>query len=446
MELRPYQWEAVRHVQAHPRAGLFLDMGLGKTASSLVALTDEHLPALVVAPKRVAENVWDAEQVKWRPDLTLSVAAGSPADRKRALVAGSDITVIGRDNIRDITHLGRYNTLILDELSSFKAPSAQRFKHLRRLLRAEPVRHRWGLTGTPSPNGLLDLWSQMFLLDSGERLGKTVTGYRERYFYPVNRLPSGIVTEWALRPGAELAIHELLDDICLSMETEGRVDLPETIINRVEVPLPPAIRAIYKRMKRDLVADLTMLQDGEIHSAKNAAVLSNRLSQISAGFMYSDDADINGGKYTLLHQEKVNALREIVEGTGSPVLVFYRYRAEKEMIQKALGAAVHLADEKNLQQRWNAGEFPVLLAHPASIGHGLNLQTGPGHTIVWHSLTWSLEEWLQSNKRLARSGQKHPVMIHVLEAPRTVDGAQYVRLEEKMTVEQALLEHLRSPL
>jgi SNF2 family DNA or RNA helicase len=442
VRLRDYQVEARGHLLRNPRAGLFMDMGLGKTATTLCTLTPEHLPALVIAPKRVAENVWDDEQRQWRPDLRLAVAKGTPEQRKRAAATLPDILVLGRDNIGDLRSLAPFRTLVLDELSSYKSPSSARFKHLRRLLRVNPVPNRWGLTGTPSPNGLLDLWSQMFLLDDGERLGRTLTAYRDRYFIAGKRLPSGIITEWILRPEAEAAIHRKIDDICLAMETEGRVDLPETIINHVEVPLPPAVRQAYRDMKDNLVANLELF-GGDLVSAGTAATMSNRLSQMSAGFSYSDDGD---GSYTVLHREKVNALKEIVEGTGSPVLVFYRYTAERDMIKEALGSLVHTVDEPDLQRRWNAGEFPVLLAHPASIGHGLNLQKGPGHTIVWHSLTWSLEEWLQSNKRLARSGQAHPVVIHILQAPRTVDGAQFKRLGEKMTVEEALLEHLRSPL
>lgn len=444
MNLRDYQTEAVGHLTRNPRAGLFMDMGLGKTATTLSALTPEHLPALVIAPKRVAENVWDDEQRTWRPDLRLGIAAGTPQQRARVIKSLPEITVLGRDNVGDLKTFAPYRTLILDELSSFKSPSSVRFKHLRRLLRAHPVPFRWGLTGTPSPNGLLDLWSQMYLLDDGVRLCRTLTEYRDRYFKPGHRLPNGIVTEWILRDGAEAAIHRKIDDICLAMETEGRVDLPETIFNVVEVPLPAPVRAAYREMKDNLVANLDMLFDtGGIISSGTAAAMSNRLSQMSAGFAYSDDQD---GTYTVLHKEKVNALREIVDGTGSPVLVFYRYTAERDMIKQALGSLVHTADEPDLQRRWNAGEFPVLLAHPASIGHGLNLQKGPGHTIVWHSLTWSLEEWLQSNKRLARSGQAHPVTIHVLQSPRTVDGAIAAALAQKMTVEEALLQHLRSPL
>lgn len=447
--LHDYQHVAVDHLHRHPRAGLFLDMGLGKTAVALTALTLDHLPVLVTAPKRVAENVWESEAQLWRPDLRVAVAAGTPLQRESALLSGADIVVIGRDNLKWASELPRpqFNTFIVDEMSGFKARSSQRWKAARKIIarNGHPIPYVWGLTGTPSPNGLLDLWSQMYLLDEGARLGRTLTAYRGRYFYAGRQLPTGIVTEWILRPGADKNIHRLLEDICLSMETEGRIELPPVTYNHVLVPLPPAVRQVYKKMKDDLVADLSLI-GGETHTAANAAVLSNRLSQISAGFLYSDDADIHPGVYDVLHREKVRAVQEIIEGTGSPVLVFYRYRAEKEMILEALaGTGVHTIDEPGTIAAWNRGEVPVLLAHPASAGHGLNLQHG-GHTVVWASLPWSLEEWEQGNKRVARQGQRHPVVIHMLLSPKTVDGAIRERLIEKTSVQAALLRHLESPL
>lgn len=447
--LRPYQRAAVDHLLRNPRAGLFLDMGLGKTATTLSALTPDHLPALVVAPKRVAENVWPEEQRIWRRDLRLVVAAGPPARRREALASAkrgaSDIVVISRDNFRDAEPVAPYfKTLIIDESSSFKSIQSERFKAARRMTR-EHLPHVWELTGTPSPNGYLDLWAQLYLLDKGQRLYSTITKYRQRYFIAKPPLPNGIIPGWVIRPGAADRINRLIEDICLSMTTEGRIDLPEMTLNEVSVGLPAAARAVYRKLSKDFIADLDLL-GGEVHTAANAAVLSGKLSQLSAGFMYVDDADLRGGAYDIVHREKIAALREIIEGTGSPVLVFYRFKAEREMILAAFkgNVDVHTIDEPDWYERWNRGEIPVLLAHPTSIGHGLNLQKG-GHTAVWTTPDWDSEPWDQGNKRLHRSGQQHPVMIHVLLASK-MDQTILARLRDKTTVQEALMKYLESPL
>ena len=440
--LRDYQIAAVNHIHQHPRSGLFLDMGLGKTAATLASLRPEDLPVLVVAPKRVAESVWPEERDLWRPDLSLALAAGSPQKRAEALEQDVDITVIGRDNIKDaVPHAQRYQTLVLDELSGFKTHNAARSRAALKISKVVP--RVIGLTGTPAANGLLDLWHQLKIIDGGERLGTSVTQFRNRYFMPGRQLANGVITEWLLRPGADKRIHDLIDDICMSMSTEGRVELPPVTFNHVKVPLPPEARKVYKEFKEHLVADLDVL-GGEIHTAANAAVLSSKLSQVTAGFMYVDDADIRDGKYDIIHKEKIKALEEIVDGTGNPILVFYRFRAERDFLLKAFPQAVGI-DDRGAIQRWNRREVPILVAHPQSAGHGLNLQHG-GSTIVWTSLTWSLEEWEQANKRLHRSGQKDPVIIHTLISPGTVDGAILERLNTKKSVQQALMNHLESPL
>lgn len=451
LKLHDYQEVAIHHLLGPGRGkGLFLDMGLGKTAVVLSALTSEHLPALVVAPKRVAEETWPTERTKWRPDLRLSLAAGPPAKRREALEAKADVYVIGRDNLGDLDGhplLGKVKTLVLDELSSFKNPGSGRFKSLRRVVtKNKTIQHIWGLTGTPSPNGLLGLWPQMYLLDQGKSLGTTLGGFRSRYFTPGWQLPSGVVTEWHLRPGADARIHGLIESTCLSMGTDGRLpDLPPTTYQDFEVSLPaPAVR-IYDDMKNDLVADLDLL-GGEIHSAANAATLSGKLSQITSGALYVDDADLRGGIYKEIHSEKLAAVLEIIEGTGSPVLLFYRFRHEEERLKKHLtraGIRVRSVKEQGVVPAWNRGEVQVLLAHPASAGHGLNLQHG-GHTIIWCSLDWDLEFWKQGNKRLARQGQTSPVIIHSVMARRTIDYAIQKRLEGKASVEDALLGHLES--
>lgn len=444
--LHDYQRQAVGYIQARKTAGLFLDMGLGKTCITLSAFTGASLPALVVAPKRVAEEVWPVEVPKWRPDLTVKVAAGNPRQRKAALESNADIIVIGRDNIADaVPYAGRFRALVLDELSGYRDRSTARWKATYKIRKQPNIEYVWGLTGTPRPKSLMDLWGQLAILDGGQRLGRTLTSYRQGYFRAKKQLPNGTVIEWDLLPGAKEQIFSKIADICLSMDTEGRVDLPEVTHNYVQVPLDPKSRQLYKAFKKDLMLDVDFL--GEIYSAANTAILSSRLEQIVAGFLYPDDATLNGttDQYRILHHENANALEEIVDGSSGGVLVGYHFRAELEMLKKRLGKRAHTLDEPNVMQRWDDGDIPVLLAHPQSAGHGLNLQYG-GHTMVWATSPWSLEEYQQMNKRLHRQGQKHPVIIHHLESPHTVDVAKRERLAGNKTAQQALMDHLASPL
>lgn len=446
IKLRDYQEVAVEFVRNRKRAGLFLDMGLGKTCISLMALEPHMLPALVVAPKRVTEEVWPTEVEKFRPDLSVAVAAGPPAKRQKALESGADVVAISRDNLADaVAHADKFKTFIIDEMSSFKTRSSQRWRNAKKITRARSIEYVWGLTGTPSPNGLLDLWPQMYLLDGGEALGTTLGGFRERYFTAGRSLPNtNIVTEWIPKPGAPARIHRLLENTCLSMGTEGRVALPPVTVNDIEVPLDEKVHRAYKEFKKKLVLGAGMIDD-EIHTAASAGVLSQKLGQLNAGFLYVDDADLRGREYTRLSTTRVKRVQEIVENATSPVLVFYQYKAELEMLLAGLGADAHTMDEPGVVKAWNEGKVPVLLAHPASAGHGLNLQFG-GHTVVWSSLTWNLEEYQQANKRLARSGQENPVVIHRLVSPGTVDDAKRQVLEGKATIQQALFEHLESPI
>lgn len=445
--LHDYQRVAVDWLQRNDRAGLFLDCGLGKTCVALTALVEDALPALVIAPKRVATEVWPVEVPKWRPDLSVAVADGSPLQRRKAFESGADIVVLGRDVTSYALGEGRrFKTLILDELSSFKSQGSRRFKNVRKLLKESPSISRvWGLTGTPSPNGLIDLWAQLFLLDSGERLGTSSTAFKYRYFTIGDRLPNGVVTRWDIRPGADARIHALIGDICLSMETDGRIDLPPVTHNLITVPMPPEAKTVYETMKKELIVNLDLLGGGSVHTASGAASLTNKLSQIAAGFMYMDDFYATGSRdYDVIHRGKADAVMEIVLETGSPVLVAYRYQAERELIRQALGSLAHTLDEPDVIKSWDRGEIPVLLAHPQALGHGLNLQHG-GHTLVWSTATWSLEEYNQMNKRLFRQGQEQPVVIHhLLAAP--VDRAILNRLHNKATVQDALLMSLESVL
>lgn len=394
----------------------------------------------MIAPKRVAENVWGPEQEAWRPDLSLAIAAGDPARRKRSLGQGADITVIGRDNANDALGAQEWRTVILDEISGYRSRQTKRWKTARKI--TTDAKYVWGLTGTPAPNGLLDLWAQVYLLDKGARLGTGITKFRERYFTPGRQLSNGVITEWLLKPGADRRIHGLLEDIALSLNAEDlALSLPPVGHNDVTVPLPPKVKHLYRGMKDTLVGESELLGNVTV-TAVNAAVLSSKLQQISSGVLFPDDAAVTGEPAQRLHWEKVNAVKEIIEGTGSPVLVLYQFREERQMLLEELPGAV---DDSipDLQKRWNDGQIPVLVAHPGSVGHGLNLQYG-GHTIVWASHTWSSEEYQQVNKRMARPGQKHPVTIHHLFSPGTIDRPVLRAVEGKITVEQALLEHLRA--
>jgi SNF2 family DNA or RNA helicase len=441
--LHDYQEMGVAHLRRNDRAGLFFDMGLGKTATVLSALEERHFPVLVIAPKRVAERVWFKEGRKWRPDLRVSVAMGTPQARQRAFGVKAHIYVVSRDNIGAMMYAKHdFKTVVLDELSSFKNRGTVRWRAARAICRQ--ATYVWGLTGTPAPNGLIDLWAQIYLLDEGQRLGKTLTEYRGRYFMAGRQLPSGIITEWIPRPEAPIRIHRLLEDLCVSVDATDHLDLPPVTFNTVEVPLDPATRRVYRKLKNDLVLDLDII--GHKHIASTAAALSNQLAQITAGFLYVHDED-TGEKVGVdrLHSNKIQAVREIIDGTGSPILCFYRFEEERDALLAAFPDEAHVVSEKGVWDAWDRGQVPLLVAHPAAIGHGLNLQDG-GHTAIWTTLPWSLEEWDQSNKRLARQGQKHPVMIHVLSSPGTVDEAVRKALVSKADVQQALLEHLESPL
>lgn len=401
-------------------------------------MTPQHLPVLVIAPKRVTETVWPEEVRKWRPDLSIAVARGIPAQRAKALASGADIVAISRDNCHQVDpqHVS-YRTVVLDELSSFKGGHKSRRWRAAKKLTAF-AKYTWGLTGTPSPNGLLPLWPQIFLLDRGKRLGKTVSGFRTRYFTPGRRLPNGTIIEWKPKPGTPEKIHRLIDDICLSMSTDGRIELPPVTINPIAVQLPDRIMQAYEDLKHKLIADLRDLVGGEIHTAATHGVLATKLSQVTAGFIYSDEA--NPRRSTWMHDVKIDALGEVIEAVDSPLLVFYQFNVEKVRILEKYPQAVSIGEDDAIE-RWNRGEIPVLLAHPASAGHGLNLQYG-GHTICWTTLAWDLELWQQGNKRLARQGQKHPVVIHALMAEDSVDHLIYQRLQDKADVQNALLYHL----
>lgn len=458
LKLRDYQLEAIEFLRdGFGGKALFYDMGLGKTAICLSALQPQHLPALIIAPKRVAENVWETEAKLWRPDLSITVVKGDRAKRERLAGAKTDLVVVSRDNQDGLlarAMAGGFKTVVIDELSGYKNHRTSRWRGAKSLVsRAE---HVWGLTGTPTPKSLIDLWAQMYLLDWGESLGKTIGEYRRKYFYAAAQLPNKIITKWATRNGkkTERDIYDAIASRVLVQGTEGKVALPPVTYVPQMVKLPGRVRKQYRAMKEEMV--LRLIESGEEITAKNAAVVSGKLAQITAGFLYHDAVEgVDSGAgglpgygsgergWDVLHKLKLDVLEEILEESqGAPVLVFYRFQAELEELKKRFGADVHTVKEHGFIERWNKGELPILAAHPDSIGHGLNLQTG-GHIAVWLSLPWSSEAWQQSNKRLARSGQKEAVQIHMIMAEDSIDGRVYDSLMGKVDAQQRLLDYLK---
>lgn len=427
------------------RAVLGHGLGLGKTVITLTALEDliynsfEISRALVIAPLRVAEDTWSRESAKWDhlKHLRISKILGTPAQRRAALAAEADIYIINRENVvwlcDELSVAGGwiFDAVVIDELSSFKSPKAQRFKALRKYItRSSRV---IGLTGTPAPNGLIDLWSQIYLLDGGERLGRTVTGFRERYFLPDKRNQTTIFS-YKPKENADNAIWSKLSDICVSMRAEDWLTLPERIDNVVTVRMTDRQREAYEKFERDQYIQFI---EGEV-TAVSAAALTNKLLQYSNGAMYKTD-----GSYIETCEGKLDALEDIIEAAnGKPVLCFYSYKHDLERICKRFPDAVKLDSADDIE-RWNNGEIGLLLAHPAGAGHGLNLQAG-GNIIVWFGLTWSLELYQQANARLYRQGQKNAVIIHHLLTENTVDKRVYQSLQDKGEVQDDLLDALKA--
>ncbi len=390
---------------------------------------------LVIAPKRVAEDTWTREHEKWDhlSGLTVSRVLGTPQQRVKALSRKADVYVIGRDCVQWIVQrygkLWPFDMVVVDELSSFKNPQAKRFKALRQVL---PFIERVvGLTGTPSPNGLMDLWAEVFLLDRGERLGRTLGRYREKWFRPA--VQNGyVVYKWAAIRGAEEEIRRRISDICVSMSAADYLELPDRIDREVPVRLSEAEMENYRKMEQE---QLLQVED-ETVAALNAAAVMSKLLQIANGRAYTDEHGV-----VRIHDAKAEALAEIVDVSDSPVLVFYSFKHDLEAIREKIPDARELEGPETIAA-WNRGEIPVLLAHPASVGYGLNLQDG-GHVIVWYGLTWSLELYQQANARLHRQGQQRPVIVHHLIAEGTVDEQVMKALQSKDTGQRALLEALK---
>lgn len=437
-----YQEYARNWIIDKESSGIFLDMGLGKTVITLTAIIDliydyfEIAKVLVIAPLRVAQTTWEDEIKKWDhlKDLRISKILGTEMERTAALYKSADIYVINRENVAWLVEkLGAswpFDMVVIDELSSFKSSKAKRFKSLRKV--RPLIKKIVGLTGTPAPNGLIDLWSQIYLLDGGKRLGRTLTGYREKYFLPDKRNQM-VVFSWKLKEGAKEAIYEKLSDICVSMKAEDYLKLPDRIDNIIPVELSGDAKKQYEVLEKELVLSI---EDSDV-LASSAAVLANKLLQMANGAVYDEYGEVKP-----IHDEKLKALDELIEASnGKPVLVFYNYQHDKDRIIKQFKPRL-LESDKDIRD-WNNGEVKILLAHPASAGHGLNLQDG-GCTIVWFGLTWSLELYQQANARLWRQGQKETVVIHHIIAKNTIDERVMKALEEKDVSQAALIEAVKA--
>lgn len=444
MKYRPhsYQEYATQWILDKEKVGLLMDMGLGKTVVTLTAIQMlmhdyfDIIKVLVIAPLRVAEDTWSSETEKWDhlKYLKISKVLGSEKERVAALNTTADIYVINRENVVWLVkHYGKnwsFDMVVIDELSSFKSPKSQRFKALRKVKSKRIV----GLTGTPAPNGLMDLWSQIYLLDGGARLGKTITGYRERYFNPDKR-NQNVIFSYKPKEGAKEHIYEKLKDICVSMKAEDYLKLPERIDNIIKINLSKFSIDKYKQLEKDL---LLPLKDSDI-VANNAAVLTNKLLQMANGAVYDENGDIQQ-----IHDEKIKALEDVIEAAnGKPVLIFYSYKHDRDRLKNHFKAK-ELKTSKDIKS-WNKGEIPIMLVHPASAGHGLNLQAG-GNIIVWFGLTWSLELYQQANARLYRQGQKQNVIVHHLVAKGTMDEDVMKALQSKEVGQDALLQAVKARL
>lgn len=435
-----YQKTAYDFLLDHREAGLFLGMGLGKTVIALTAAQDlswDWEKLLVIAPKRPALDTWPEELEKWdHLDLSYAVAVGSKKEREEAVAAAAAVTIINRENVPWLVDLWKtrwpYDFVIIDELSSFKSGRAARFKALRKV--RKKVKRIWGLTGTPAGNGYLDLWAECFLLDQGRTLGRTLTGYRDQFFIP-GRRNGQIIYEWLLKPGAADEIQDRLRSLCLAMTEEDHLQLPPFITVERSYSLSEKARAAYLRLERESFLEL----DGKEVDAVNAAVLTGKLLQLSSGEVYDER-----GEVVTVHSDKLEAFESVIEEVaGENVLVFYQYRHERERLLQAYPDAVDIR-EPGAIAAWKAGEIPLLLAHPASAGHGLNLQAG-GAVLVWYSLPMSLELYQQACKRLHRQGQTRSVRNIVLLGRGTYEERVWsVVLKSKESRQAALINALKA--
>jgi SNF2 family DNA or RNA helicase len=438
-----HQRAGIDWIVERPACALFWGMGTGKTVTTLTAcdrLLHDYLedgPVLVIAPKRVAENTWSKECQKWPhlQHLRIARVMGTAKQRQEALLTKADIYVINRENVvwlvEHLQNRWPFRIVVIDELSSFKSAQAKRFKALRRV--RGRIKRIIGLTGTPRPNGIEDLWSEVYLLDQGERLGKTLSVFRARYLVP-DKMNGHVVYSYRPKDGAEQDIYDRLGDICMSIRKEDVLDLPGQLYDDIVLEPSPALLKQYKQFERDKVLEC-LDEAGEI-VAGSAAALTNKLLQFANGAVY----DMDGVPHHL-HDVKLDALEEMLEAAGGdPVLVLYAYKHDADRIKERV--TCRALDTPEDIDAWNRGEIPVALAHPASIGHGLNLQDG-GHIIIWYGLTWSLELYQQANERLNRPGQKHVCRVYHLILKGTHDERVLKSLKNKDEGQAAAIEALR---
>ena len=444
MQYNPHEYQtyAINFILEHPVAAVLLEMGLGKSVITLTAIYElmlnrfEIQKVLVIAPLRVARNTWPAEIEKWEhlAGLTYSVAIGTEAERLAALRRPAHLYLINRENVDWlITKSGipfDFDMVVIDELSSFKSHAAKRFKSL---LKVRPtVKRMVGLTGTPSSNGLMDLWAEFRILDMGQRLGRYITHYRNNFFVPDKRNQQ-MIFSYKPRAGAEDAIYRLISDITISMKSADFLKMPECIINEVPVALSEKEWSVYQALKEDMVVDL---KDEEI-DAVNAAALSGKLLQMANGAVYNEEKEV-----IHIHDRKLDALEDLIEGAnGKPVLVAYWYNHDLQRIKERFSVR-EIKTSQDIKD-WNNSDIPVAVIHPASAGHGLNIQFG-GSTIIWFGLPWSLELYQQTNARLWRQGQKSTVVIHHIIAKDTIDEDVMKALRKKEKIQSALIDSVKA--
>lgn len=446
MEFHPHEYQKIvmRHIESHAGSGVFLGMGLGKTSIVLAVIMREMYDefrvnkVLIVAPKRVAESTWQDEAAKWDcfQGLTFSAVLGNRKNRIAALSRQADIYVTNRENVKWLMeYLGwkpDFDMLVLDESTSFKDASTMRWKALRKV--RSMFKQIVLLTGTPRPNSLMDLWAQLYLIDGGIRLGRTLTEYRNNYFLPDKRNGMTVFSYKIRDDRAEREIYKRISDVCISLKADDYKDIPDKLPPViVKVHLDDQSRTRYRELERECVTEI----EGSEITALSAAAVSNKLLQLANGAVYDND-----GKTIEVHGAKIDALKEIVEDcNGNPVLVFYSYKSDLERIKRAFPYAKSLDSADDIRD-WNSGKIRMLLAHPASAGYGLNLQAG-GHIIVWFGLTWSLEQYQQANARLERQGQTDPVIIHHLVAEGTMDENVMSALARKDIGQKAMMDAVK---
>lgn len=439
-----YQQYAIQHIETHKEAALFLDMGLGKTVIALSAIWDlafdffEVSKVLVVAPLRVARDTWPAEIEKWEhlKYMTYSVVVGTEEERRQALLKKALVYIINRENVDWLVSKSgvpfRFDMVVIDELSSFKSHTSKRFKSF---LKVRPrIKRIVGLTGTPSGNGLMDLWAEFRLLDMGKRLGRYISHYREAFFEPDKRNQM-MVFSYKPRPGAAKEIYQLIGDMTISMKSLDFLPMPKLIMNEVHVKLSPAERKVYDELRKKMALSI----EGKEIDAANAAALSGKLLQMANGAVYDDDH-----KPIRIHDRKLDALEDLVEASnGKPILIAYWFKHDLARMKERLSIR-EIRSSKDITD-WNEGKIPVAAIHPASAGHGLNLQAG-GSVLIWFGLTWSLELYQQTNARLWRQGQKHTVIIEHIVTEGTIDEQVMRALQSKNKTQEALIAAVKANL